>query len=220
MNGAIKPDLLRTLRATFAQIDELTSHSSLMEEENGGLVAAELDSLPLKPSRVDVKSYVLKVKVAVGAFSWIIIRELLRSGEKVVTDLALSVPVYEHLIDDTKFLKSLAKRHVIGQAEELKVQTAASVLTLNRYLVNIKQFHTEMLLEPKLDQEPEVKEAMDAMESQWTRGTKAMSVLAACKVILEMPAGRQQRQDASFLLTSKRPYLPGSLVRELTALSA
>ena len=156
-------------------------------------MAAELDSLPLKPSRMDVKSYVLKVKVAVGAFSWIIIRELLRSGEKVVTDLALSVPVYEHLIDDTKFLTSLVKRHVIGQAEELKVQTAASVLTLNRYLVNIKQFHTEMLLEPKLDQEPEVKEAMDAMESQRTRGTKAMSVLAACKVILEMPKGKEQK---------------------------
>ena len=218
-NGAVKQDLLRALRATSAQIDDLISHVSLMEE-NGGTMAAELDSLPLKPSRMDVKSYVLKVQVAVGTFSWSIIREMLRSGDKVVNDLVLSVPVYEHIVDDTKFLKTLARRNIIGQAEELKLQTAASVLTLNRYLSSIKQFHTEMKLEPHLDQDAEVKEAMAAMESQWTRGTKAMSVLAACKVILEMPKGKEQKADATFLLTSKKPYLPEILVKELTALSA
>jgi hypothetical protein len=137
-----------------------------------------------------------------------------------LSDLAQSlegdVPKFEHFISDTKFVKSLAARHLMDSAKRDNVsKVSVELYNAIREATSWKATN-RMVIPPGL-----VKfeaEALEFAQSPFDHATKAALVIAGCNVLLEL-SGKERVDGAAKLLATRREQIPKALVAELDCIA-
>ena len=141
---------------------------------------------------------------------------LLISSQDITTRLQECIPRYDHLITDTKFSKALAKTQLLGWSARDELDNKTPILLKN--LLLIKQLYVEWGCKPDFTQVAEFAEHYDAMYEMYTEASKAITLIAALKVLFDLPRGKAQSDQASFIIRSpKSKKFPQTLLKALQA---
>ncbi len=116
-------------------------------------------------------------------------------------------PKYDHYLNDDHFAKNLVTRHLLKGADSLAKESVALYQCIFQVGKLQSKFEVERL-------EDVHKESLQAANSIFMAGKRAVTVQTACRVVLQK-SGEQQMHEARKLLDKKRADLPKSLVEQL-----
>ena len=130
------------------------------------------------------------------AFATTLVASMTKMTANVAAEVSRFTPKWDHIIGESKVNKGLAKKHLLGWPSRAE---------LNKYALLL--FHS-------IADHPETKESVDFADGIWTSARKALAVIAACNVLIELN-GDDQGEKAASLLEKRKDVLLLLLITEL-----
>ena len=195
-NSLIKPDALqamRTLQACKTQASaewQAAAYDEAVTQLCTGLV----------PNLNVVSMWLCNVETARRDFCKASLMVLVSVGDKLAKAVEAATPRHEHIVSDTRFAKALAKKHIVDWDADEELEEKS--LKLCEVLTQIKTLWMEFGVQPAFESDKELNESYDSMLSVYNAGVKSCAIISACRIVIDVPKGKDQREQANFMLTA------------------
>ncbi|CAK0893343.1 unnamed protein product, partial [Prorocentrum cordatum] len=127
-------------------------------------------------------------------------------------ELQKATPMIDDTVNDTRFNRNMARTHLHNH--QSKDAFGEKPVKVHRMLSAVGYWHRAWGIQPPMQDEVTTKESIDLINTIYTKARKALTVIAALNVIFSL-MGKVNCEQASFVLDSKRPDIPESMMADL-----
>jgi hypothetical protein len=131
-------------------------------------------------------------------------------------ELEKVTPRHEHIVNDERFNRQLANRHLLQWPSRSTLNEKASLLF--GALADMQRLQTQWSLSPSLQELEDSKESLAIAEARFNSAKQAITIIAGVDVVLAKK-GDEQVSFAVTLVASKSAALPKALLAELEKLA-
>ena len=150
------------------------------------------------------------------AFATKLVVSMTKMTAHVAAEVSRFTPKWDHIIGESKMNKGLAKKHLLGWPSRAELNQYA--LLLFHSIADGSRLFTQWAVGDNIADHPETKESVDFADGIWTSARKALAVIAACNVLIELN-GDDQGEKADSLLEKRKDVLLPLLITELEKLA-
>ena len=144
---------------------------------------------------------------APGFFRHAVLALFAHAGQ--LTNVLAAMPDHSGYLNDEVCLKNMITRHLLKWPH--RDALAANCIKLHATIVNMKGYHSNFGLLPRLHDDPELHPQTLAAEGQFRSAKRLVKIIAACSAVFETK-GVCQESDCTEILKSGVDDLPKSLI--------